>query len=117
MNGVAWSDVLHVGPWGYCSLLDYCFEAQSGFATGNGFGSAISIAGGNWIVQGDASASVAYVVGTLSDGSTVRARVVDAGGPRFWACAVPTRLRLRRVGYYSASGRQVAVDNSKGFPA
>jgi hypothetical protein len=117
VNGVAWSDVLHAGPWGYCfPSVGACLQTQSRAAMGNSFGGAATIAGGNLIVQGSASPSVAYVVGTLSDGSTVRARAVDAGGPKFWVCGVPKGLRIRRVVFYSASGRQVAVDNSAGYP-
>jgi len=112
VDGVSWSAVLHVGPWGYC--LDtpgstYCLGAQS--SLDNTYRAGGLIAGGSLLVNGEATASVAYVVGTLTDGRTVRATVVDVGGPRFWAWVVPSGQRLRRVVFYTASGRQVAVQS------
>jgi hypothetical protein len=59
--------------------------------------------------------AVAYVVGTLSDGRTIRARAVDIGGPKYWAWAVPLGQRLRRVVFYTASGRQVAVQSGADY--
>ena len=116
VNGVAWSDVVHVGPWGYCSSIAQppstsgaCIPAPRRIVTGNSYTSRGGIAGGDSIIGGQASPAVAYVVGTLSDASTVRARAVDVGGPRFWTLVLPKGQRLRRVVFYSASGHQVAV--------
>jgi hypothetical protein len=115
VNGVAWSDVMHVGPWGYCSAIadpsvadTVCSPLQS--VTGNSPRGLTGI-GHDSVVEGNAAESVAYVVGTLTDGGTVRARAVDAGGPRFWAFFVPQGQRLRRVVFYSATGHRVAVQS------
>jgi hypothetical protein len=118
VNGVTWSDVVHVGPWGYCLVKSSpqesgsdCLPAPS--ASGNAFLSSGPgpFNGPGQLMDGTASSAVAYVVGTLTDGGTVRARAVAAGGPRFWAWVVPPGERLRRVVFYSASGRQVAVQS------
>ena len=58
---------------------------------------------------------VAYAVGTMSDGSTLRTRAVDVGGLRLWAWVVPKGSQLRRVVLYSASGRQLAVQSGAEF--
>jgi hypothetical protein len=116
LNGVTWSDVVHVGPWGYC-LVSYtpktsgsdCLPAQS--ASDNTLRGSGGFDGPGTLMNGTASSAVAYVVGTLTDGGTVRSRVVAAGGLRFWAWVVPQGQRLRRVVFYSASGRQVSVQD------
>jgi hypothetical protein len=119
LNGAAWSDVVHVGPWGYCATVtqpgtasDDCESAHWWATAGNTFyGSVGTPPSSGAIIEGHASASVAYVAGVLSDGSSIRARAVDVGGRRFWALAVPAGQRLRRVELYSASGRQVAAQS------
>ena len=115
VDGVTWSDVLHVGPWGYCFDISggntYCLATQSPAVLGNSFRADGLLAGGSSLISGEATASVAYVVGTLTDGHTVRARAVDVGGPRFWAWVVAKGQRLRRVVFYTASGRQVAAQS------
>jgi hypothetical protein len=108
-NGVAWSVVLHVGPWGYCFSFGTCTGPlprtySSGSYTASG-------SGGAWTTVDEAALPAAYVVGTLSDGSTIRARAVNVSGPRFWAWVVPQGQRLRRVVFYSASGHQIAVQS------
>jgi hypothetical protein len=121
VGSIAWSDVVHVGPWGYCSVVAQssttataCLPPRPGLITGNSY--AFSTGGGNgWIVEGEASPAVGYVVGTLSDGTTVRAQAVDVGGPRLWAWVVPLGQRLRRVVFYSASGRQVAAQSGANY--
>jgi hypothetical protein len=119
MSGTAWSDVVHVGPWGYCSVVAQsstagtkCLPPRRGLITGNSYFFAVGGPDG-WIVEGEASPSVGYVVGTLSDGTTVRAQAVDVGGPRLWAWAVSQRLR--RVVFYTDSGRQVAVQSGASY--
>jgi hypothetical protein len=118
VNGVAWSDVVYVGPWGYCSVLQVpgtsgtsCLPPQSRLVTGNNSFSGLSLIQGGAIIEGTASPTVAYVVGTLSDGSTTRARAVDVGGPKFWDWSVPAGKRVRRVVFYSAAGHPVAVQS------
>jgi hypothetical protein len=122
LNGTRWSDVMHAGPWGYCSAIgqpgtssDWCDPAQSVAVMRNSYNSSIGISGGGAIMTGSASPGVAYVIGTLSDGGTVRARAIDAGGPSFWAWVVPPGQRLRRVVFYSASGGQVAVQSGAAY--
>jgi hypothetical protein len=120
VNGVTWSDVVHVGPWGYC-LVTYapqasgsdCLPAQS--VSDNALRGSGSFDGPGTLMNGTASPTVAYIVGTLTDGGTVRARAVAAGGLRFWAWVVPQGQRLRRVVFYSASGRQVVVQSGAAY--
>ena len=113
VDGVSWSAVVHVGPWGYCLDIPgsstYCLGTQS--SLDNTLRASGPIAEGSLFVNGEATASVAYVVGTLTDGHTVRARAVDVGGPRLWAWVVPKGQRLLRVVFYTASGRQVSVQS------
>ena len=112
-NGIAWSVTLYVGPWGYCYSFGTC-------SSGPDLTDAIGIDSGDYsagevaIVE-SARPPVAYVVGTMSDGSTLSARAVDVGGLRFWAWVFPKRSQLRRVVLYSASGRQLAVQGSAVF--
>jgi hypothetical protein len=120
VNGAEWSDVMHVGPWGYCPTMT--LSGGSGlacvsvpFEPGNSYYNELSDYNGGSIIEGTASASVSYVVGTLSDGRTIRAQAVDTGGPKFWAWAVPNGQRLRRVVFYSASGRQVAAQSGANY--
>jgi hypothetical protein len=122
LNGTPWSVVVYVGPWGTCSIIaepgsvgSGCDPAQSLAATGNASHGGTGTPPGGAIIDGTASPSVAYVVGTLSDGRTIRARAVDIGGPRYWAWAVPAGQRLRRVVFYTASGQQVAVQSGAGY--
>jgi hypothetical protein len=120
LNGAAWSDVMHVGPWGYCPTMTLsggtgqaCISAP--LEPGNSYYNELSDYTSGSIIEGTASASVSYVVGTLSDGSTIQAQAVDTGGPKFWAWAVPNGQRLRRVVFYSASGRQVAAQSGTSY--
>jgi hypothetical protein len=122
LNGEAWSDVMHVGPWGYCPTMTLsggtgqaCVAAKAPLEVGNSYYNELSDYASGAIIEGTASASVSYVVGTLSDGSTIRAQAVDAGGPKFWAWAVLNGQRLQRVVFYSASGRQVAVQTGANY--
>jgi hypothetical protein len=122
LNGTPWSVVVYVGPWGTCSIIaepcsvgSACDPAQSLAATGNASHGGTGTPAGGAIIDGTASPSVAYVVGTLSDGRTIRARAVDIGGPRYWAWAVPAGQRLRRVVFYTASGQQVAVQSGADY--
>ena len=119
LDGVTWSDVVHVGPWGYCLVLytpqtsgSSCLTAQS--VSDNALRGMGAFDGTGTFMDGTASSAVAYVVGTLTDGGTVRSRAVAAGGLRFWAWVVPPGQRLLRVVFYSASGRQVAVQSGYG---
>ena len=118
VNGVTWSDVVNVGPWGYCLVErdplasgSVCIPAQARPDHSNGPLSTDPFTGRgrSVLMDGTASPAVAYVAGTLTDGSTVRARAVDASGFRFWAWVVPQGQQLQQVVFYSASGRQVAV--------
>jgi hypothetical protein len=118
LNGAAWSDAVHVGPWGYCSTTTLsggsgqrCVSAQAPMDTGNTRSGGMGDFGSGTIIEGTASASVGYVVGTLSNGSTIRAQAVDVGGPKFWAWAVPKGQQLRRVVFYSPSGHQIAAQS------
>jgi hypothetical protein len=126
INGKRWDisvtsssgDVLHVGPWGYCSAItlfggpsDLCQSARSRVVAGNSPSGSVGTPPSGAVIEGYASPSVAYVVGVLSDGRTIRARATDVGGQKFWACAVPRGQLLRRVVFYSASGRQVAAQS------
>ena len=118
VNGAAWSDVLHVGPWGYCSAItliggasDWCQPARSRVVAGNSPKGSVGTPPSGAVIEGYASPSVAYVVGILSGGRTIRARAIDIGGQKFWACAVPRGQLLRRVMFYSASGRQITVQS------
>jgi hypothetical protein len=122
LNHAAWSDVMHVGPWGYCPTIalsggtgQSCVSAQAPLESGNSYYNGMSDYTSGAIIEGTASASVSYVVGTLSDGGTIRAQAVDTGGPKFWAWAVPKGQRLRRVVFYSASGREVAMQSGAGY--
>jgi hypothetical protein len=112
-NGAAWSVTLNVGPWGYCFSFGTCTPPPDRASTIGAYGGSES--GGAWTIVEVAQPPVAYAVGTLSDGSTVRARAVDVGGFRLWAWVVPKGLRLRRVVLYSASGHQVAVQSGAKF--
>jgi hypothetical protein len=114
VNGVAWSVILHAGPWGYCFSTGTCAPPLPRTATNGYFIGSTS--GGGWTIVGEASPSVAYVAGTLSDGSTVRVRAVDVGGPKLWAWPMPRGLYLRRVVFYSASGHQIAVQSGAKYP-
>lgn len=121
VNGAAWSVVMHAGPWGYCwtmvkpSVTDLgCREALGQSAAANSGLSWAGVTGGT-VISGEASPDVAYVVGTLSDGSTVRARAVDIDGPGFWSWVVPSGQRLRRVVFYTASARQVAAQSGASY--
>jgi hypothetical protein len=113
-SGLARPVILHVGPWGYCFSTGMCTAPLPRTATNGYFIGSTS--GGGWTILGQASPSVAYVVGTLSDGSTVRARAVDVGGPKLWAWAIPRGRYLRRVVFYSASGHQIAVQSGAKYP-
>ena len=117
VNGVTWSEVVHVGPWGYC-LVRYAPATSGGVCIpalarpdGNNSPLGTTPFSRGVLMDGTASQEVAYVVGTLTDGSTIRARAVSAAGFKFWAWVAPERQRLRRVVFYSASGRQVAVQS------
>jgi hypothetical protein len=117
-----WSAIMHVGPWGFCMELaqagssgSLCYPGLSLAPTGNSYFGSAGTPPGSVIMVGKASPLVAYVVGTVSDGRTIRARAVDVGGPRFWAWTVPAGQRLRRVVFYSASGRQVAVQSGAAY--
>jgi uncharacterized protein YfaP (DUF2135 family) len=59
-------------------------------------------------VVGTGTAAVDHVRVTLSGGSSLKVAAVDAGGPRFFAFAIPQGARLVRVDYYTASGSLVA---------
>ena len=118
LNGAPWSDVLHVGPWGYCADITesagpsrWCEWAPAPTAASNSLSGSVGSVPNGAIIEGYASPSVAYVVATLSDGRTIRARAVDVGGQKFWAWAVPRGQRVRRVVFYSASGGQVAAQS------
>jgi hypothetical protein len=113
-SGLARPIILHAGPWGYCFSTSTCTAPLPRTATNGSFIGSTS--GGGWTILGQASPSVAYVVGTLSDGSTVRARAVDVGGPKLWAWAIPRGRYLRRVVFYSASGHQIAVQSGAKYP-
>jgi len=113
-NGVSWSVILHAGPWGYCFSTGTCSPPLPRTATNGSFIGSTS--GGGWTIVGEASPSVAYVVGTLSDGSTIRVRAVDVGGPKLWAWVIPKGLSLRRVVFYSAYGHQIAVQSGAEYP-
>lgn len=122
LNGTRWSVTVYVGPWGTCSVIGEpgptgsgCDSAQSLAATGNASHGGTGTPSGGAIIDGTASPSVAYVVGTLSDGRTIRARAVDIGGPKYWAWAVPAGQQLRRVVFYTASGQQVAVQSGADY--
>jgi hypothetical protein len=112
-NGVAWSVTLYIGPWGYCYSFGTCTSspdrtAEIGIYEGEDSAGEVDIAE-------SAQRPVAYVVATMSDGSTLRVRAVDVAGLRFWAWAVPRGSQLRRVVLYSASGRQLAVQSGAEF--
>jgi hypothetical protein len=118
LSGAAWSDVLHAGPWGYCSAVtlfgsssDWCQTARSRVVAGNSPKGVVGTPPSGEVIEGYASPSVAYVVGTLSDGRAIRVRAIDVVGQKFWACALPRGQQLQRVVFYSASGRQVAAQS------
>ena len=110
VDGSSWSETVHAGPWGYCFTGPQadCLDTQA-----RSFGNRVGIisAGGPSTTGydvGTASAAVSRVRVTLSGGKSVTVRVVNAGGPGFYAFAVPKEARLVRVTYLAASGRQVA---------
>lgn len=114
VDGSAWSQSVHAGPWGYCFTgpTGGCFDTVSrslgnrvGSVTGGGHGSA------NWAV-GTASAAVSYVRALVSGGRSVTARTVDVGGPRFFAFAIPKGFTLVSVGWYASSGHEVASESA-----
>jgi hypothetical protein len=110
VDGRAWSETVHVGPWGYCltGALAYCFDTVSR-SLGNRVSGFTGLGPGqtNW-VMGTAGAAVDHVRVTLSGGRSLRVPAVRAGGPRFFAFAIPKGARLVRVGYYTAARRLVA---------
>jgi len=112
-DGTSWSQSVHAGPWGYCFTgpVGGCFDTVArsfgnrvGSITGGGSGAT------NWAF-GTASGAVSYVRVTLSGGHRVTARAVDVGGPRFFAFAIPKGQRLVSVGWYTASGHEVASES------
>ena len=113
-DGTSWSQSVHAGPWGYCFTgpLGGCFDTVA-----RSFGNRVaSVTGGgsgatNWAL-GTASAAVSYVRVFLSGGHSARAATVDVGGPRFFAFAIPKGQRLVSVGWYSASGHQMASESA-----
>jgi hypothetical protein len=109
-DGQAWSETVHVGPWGYCftGIIGGCFDTVSR-SLGNRVGALTGLgpAKTNWVV-GTGTAAVDHVRVTLSGGSSLKVAAVDAGGPRFFAFAIPQGARLVRVDYYTASGSLVA---------
>src|SRR5258708_5024685 len=112
-NGVSWSVILHAGPWGYCFSTGTCSPPLPRTATNGSFIGSTS--GGGWTIVGEASPSVAYVVGTLSDGSTIRVRAVDVGGPKL--CASPGRPGgLGGAGPPPGAGRGYAPRADPGRP-
>lgn len=58
--------------------------------------------------DGTAGTAVDHVRVTLSGGQSLRVPAVRAGGPRFFAFAIPKGARLVRVDFYTASRRLVA---------
>ena len=114
VDGRSWSQSVHAGPWGYCLTgpLGGCFDTidrslgnRVASFTGGGRGAT------NWAV-GTASAAVSYVRVFLSGGRSARAGTVDVGGPRFFAFAIPKGFGLDRVGWYTASGHEVASQSA-----
>lgn len=109
-DGRAWSEAVHVGPWGYCltGVLGNCFDTVSR-SLGNGVSGYTGLGPGrtNWVV-GTAGTAVDHVRVTLSGGQSLRVPAVRAGGPRFFAFAIPKGARLVRVDFYTASRRLVA---------
>jgi hypothetical protein len=114
VDGKSWSEAVHVGPWGYCFTgpQEGCFDTES-----RTFGDQVATITGDEATTpqyavGTASAAVSYVRATLSDRSVVTARAFDAGGPRFFAFAIPKGVKLVKVAYYAASGRQLASQSA-----
>jgi hypothetical protein len=103
VNGNAWSETVHEGPWGYCftGAQTNCFGTQP-----RSFGN-LSITGSRTAgyVIGTAAARVSRVRVILSRGPSVTVRVVNAGGTRFYAFAIPKGARPVRVVYLTRSGR------------
>lgn len=112
VDGTAWSQRVHAGPWGYCftGQLGGCFDTVARslgnrVAAFTGLGST----GPNWVF-GTAGATVSYVRVSLSGDHSIRAGTVDVGGPRFFAFAIPNGERLVSVRWYTASGHEVASE-------
>jgi hypothetical protein len=115
VDGKSWSDTVHVGPWGYCITGadgGDCYATES-VSLGNQVGPITDDGPSttNYAV-GTATAAVSYVRVTLSNGGLITARAVDAGGPRFFAFAIPKGDRLVKVTYCAASGRQLASQSA-----
>jgi hypothetical protein len=110
-GGTAWSATAYLGPWGTCMLVTNpqlngvaCVPSVSGPAVVL----MLDQGGTPEIAGGVLSASVARVVVTQPDGSTVQVRLVRVGGHKFLAFAVrPGAKPLRWVAYDSA-GKVVA---------
>jgi hypothetical protein len=106
VDGYSWSEKVHSGPWGYCFTGPQvnCFASQAR-SFRNGLGTAS--AGGSHAaayVTGMAAATTSRVRVTLSGGKSETVRVVDAGGPRFYAFAIPKGATLVSVAVLAASG-------------
>lgn len=113
-DGTSWSQAVHAGPWGYCVTgpLGSCFDTVQR-SLGNRVAGFTGLGGGgtNWAF-GTASSAVRYVRVSLSGGHSIRAATVEVGGPRFFAFAIPRGERLVRVGWYTASGHEVASESA-----
>jgi hypothetical protein len=111
-DGSAWSQAVHAGPCGFCFTgpVGGCYDTMS-CSLGN---RVVSVTGGgrgatNWAV-GTATVAVSDVRARLSGGRSVTARAVDVDGARFFAFAIPRGLQVLSVGWYAASGHEVASE-------
>jgi hypothetical protein len=112
VDGNAWSETVHVGPWGYCFTggQSNCFGTQvRSFDIRDGLLSASGLRTTGYVI-GTAALPVSRVRVILSGGPSVTVRVVNAEGLRFFAFAIPRGTKLVRVVYLAASGRQGASE-------
>jgi len=108
--GKLWSMTLHVGPWGQCDVL--ATRGESGPVdcsppTRNP--GATSGSGGptEWWTVGAVRPRVAYLVVSMTDGSTHHVPTVQVGSLRFYAIVILGRPRIARWAAYDASGHRL----------
>jgi hypothetical protein len=112
--GGSWSVSVHAGPWGYCltGAVGSCLETESRSLGDQVATFSPSSRGSSGWVVGTAGAAIGYARMNLPGGRYETAPVVDVGGQRFFAFAIPPDQRLVSVGWYAASGHELASESA-----
>jgi hypothetical protein len=111
--GGAWSVTAYLGPWGAClaataagTNADDCVDAASASALDTNV--MFWTAGVPAVAGGSAAASVARIVVTAPDGTTVQVHPVTVGGVKFFAFPIGKGPRPWKWTAYDGSGGVVA---------